>query len=159
MSHLDICSTSYGKKKGRESIWQFDSQPLKVRNRPDPGAFRWSATHRWKALDERYKFALDLIPIGGLSKELCLQKVARVQTGTVSGLLLGSPGIKSHLDAGAVERRREYYMGEGASFPRVRAMVSLVNPELLVACPSTKGALEIELTNLLVGLMQVWVSK
>ncbi len=36
MSHLDICSTSYGKKKGQESNWQFDSRPLKVRNRPTP---------------------------------------------------------------------------------------------------------------------------
>jgi hypothetical protein len=25
MGHLDICSTRYGKKKGRESNWQFDS--------------------------------------------------------------------------------------------------------------------------------------
>jgi len=25
MSHLDICSTSYGKRKGWESNWQFDS--------------------------------------------------------------------------------------------------------------------------------------
>ncbi len=40
MSHLDICSTSYGRKKGRESNWQFDSQPLKVGNRPDFGACR-----------------------------------------------------------------------------------------------------------------------
>jgi hypothetical protein len=70
MSHLDICSTSYGKKKGRESNWQFDSRPLKVGNRPNLGACRWSATHRWKALDKSYKFALDLIPIKGLSKEL-----------------------------------------------------------------------------------------
>jgi hypothetical protein len=30
MSHLDICSASYGQKKGRESNWQFDSRPLKV---------------------------------------------------------------------------------------------------------------------------------
>ncbi len=37
MSHLDICSTSYDQKRGRESNWQFDSQPLKVRNRPDLG--------------------------------------------------------------------------------------------------------------------------
>jgi len=34
-------------------------------------------------------------------------------------------------------------------------MVSFVNPELPVACPSTKGVPECELTNLLVGLMQV----
>jgi len=44
-------------------------------------------------------------------------------------------------------------MGEGGGFPRIRAMVSLVSPELPVACPSIKGALEGELTNLLVGLM------
>jgi hypothetical protein len=46
MSHLDIYNTSYGWKKGRESNCQFDSQPLKIRNRPDPGACRWSVTHR-----------------------------------------------------------------------------------------------------------------
>jgi hypothetical protein len=30
IGHLDICSPSYGQKKGRESNWQFDSRPLKV---------------------------------------------------------------------------------------------------------------------------------
>jgi hypothetical protein len=44
-------------------------------------------------------------------------------------------------------------MGEGGGFLRVRAVVSLVSPKLLVACFSTKGAPECELTNLLVGLM------
>ncbi len=70
MNHLDIFSTSYGKKKGRESNWQFNSRPLKVGNRPDPSVCRWNATHHWKSLKESYKFALDLIPIEGLSKEL-----------------------------------------------------------------------------------------
>jgi hypothetical protein len=37
MSHLDIFSTSYGWKKGREPNWQFDFRSLKVGNRPDPG--------------------------------------------------------------------------------------------------------------------------
>jgi len=46
-------------------------------------------------------------------------------------------------------------MGEGDGFPRVRAVVNLVNPGLHVACPSTKGAPKSEPTNLLVGLMQV----
>ncbi len=50
-------------------------------------------------------------------------------------------------------------MGEGGGFPRVRAMVSLVSLELPMACPSTKGAIESELTNLLFGFMQVRVSK
>jgi hypothetical protein len=47
-------------------------------------------------------------------------------------------------------------MGEGGGFPRVRAVVS---PVLTVACPSTKGVPECELTNLLVGLMQDRVSE
>jgi len=38
IGHLDICSTRYGKKKGRESNWQFDSWPLKVGNRINAGA-------------------------------------------------------------------------------------------------------------------------
>jgi hypothetical protein len=49
-------------------------------------------------------------------------------------------------------------MGEGGGFPRVQAVVNFVSLELPMACPSTKGALECELTNLLVGLMQVQVS-
>jgi hypothetical protein len=58
----------------------------------------------------------------------------------ISGLLLGSPGTKNHSNVGAVERHKEYYMGEGGGFPRVRAVVNLVSLELLVARPSTKGA-------------------
>jgi len=50
-------------------------------------------------------------------------------------------------------------MGEGGGFPQVQAGVSQVNPELPVACPSTKGVPKCELTNLLVGLMQVPVSE
>jgi hypothetical protein len=51
-------------------------------------------THRWKDLKESYKFASDLIPIGGLSKELWATKVPRVQIRTVSRLLLESPRKK-----------------------------------------------------------------
>jgi len=46
-------------------------------------------------------------------------------------------------------------MREGGGFSRVRTVVSLVNPELPMVCPNTKGAPESDLTNLLVGLMQV----
>jgi len=58
-----------------------------------------------------------------------------------------------------VERHKVYYIGEGGGFPRNQAVVSLVNPELLVACRNTKGVPKCEVTNLLVGLMQVRVSK
>jgi len=37
-------------------------------------------------------------------------------------------------------RHSEYYKGEGDGFPQVRAVVSLVNPCLLVARPCTKNA-------------------
>jgi hypothetical protein len=103
MSHSKICSTSFGRKKSRESNWQFDSRPLKVRNRPDPGVCRWSETHCWKALKENYKFSLDFIPIRSLSKELWIPKVPGVQTEIVLGLLFGSPDKKCHLDVNAVE--------------------------------------------------------
>jgi len=106
MSHLNICNTSYGQKKSRESNWQFDSRPLKLGNRPDPSACRWSATHRWKTLEESYNFVLDLVLIRARGEKLWTPKVPGVQTGTVSGLHFGSPGKKCHSDASAVERRR-----------------------------------------------------
>jgi len=138
MSHSNICSTSYGRKKGRESNWQFDSRPLKVGNRLDPSVCRWSATHCWKALEESYKFFLDLIPIRGLSLELWAPKVPGVKSGIVSGLLLGSLGTKSHLDVGAADQCREYYMGEGGGFPQVRAVVSQVSLCCLWLVPTTR---------------------
>jgi hypothetical protein len=61
IGHLDICSTSYGQKKGRESNWQFDSRPLKVGNRPLPDLRIESAIRRWKDLAEGYKFDSDLV--------------------------------------------------------------------------------------------------
>jgi hypothetical protein len=131
MSHLDICNISYGQKKSRESNWQFNSRPLKVENRPDPSVCRWSATHHWKSLEESYKFALDLIPIGGLSWELWAPKILGVQTEIISGLFLGNPETKSHSDVGVVGKRKEYCMGEGGGFPRVQAVVSQVSP----CCP------------------------
>jgi hypothetical protein len=70
MSYLDICSPIYGQKKGRESNSQFNTQPLKVGNRPDANG-RWgSATKHWKALEESYQIGSDLVPIGGWGEKL-----------------------------------------------------------------------------------------
>jgi hypothetical protein len=52
--------------------------------------------------------------------------------GTISGLHFGSPKNLCHLDVASTASCREYYMGEGGGFPRVRAVVSLV-------CPSAHG--------------------
>jgi hypothetical protein len=75
IDHLDICSPSYGQKKGRESNWQFDSRPLKVGNRPLPDVQFESATRDWKALEESYDFGSDLVVIGLCSRELWAPKV------------------------------------------------------------------------------------
>jgi hypothetical protein len=128
MSHLDICSPSYGQKKDRESNWQFDSRPLKVENRPVPNVRSGSATWRWKALLEGYNFGLDLVPIGGRGEELRSPKVPRVQTGTISGLHFRSPGKKSHSDATPVGERKVYYREYGGGISWVRAVVCHVSP-------------------------------
>jgi hypothetical protein len=89
----------------------------KVGNQPDPGVCRWSATNYWKAFDEGYNFALDLIAIRGMHRKLCTLKVAGVPVVGISGLPLGSPVTKSHLDVAPVESCEVYYMGEGGGFP------------------------------------------
>jgi len=149
-SHLDICSTSYGRKKNRESNCQFDSRPLKVRNWLDLGVCRWSATHRWKILKESYKFAQDLIPIEGLSKKIMNSQSLESPNRDNFGTPPWESKDKKSFRCGC---RKEYYMGEGGGFPWIQAAVSFMSPELPVVCPSTKGAPECELTNLLVGLM------
>jgi hypothetical protein len=55
-------------------------------------ACRWHAIYHWKACDEGYNFALDLISIRSLNINLWAHKVARVQTLGISRLPLGSPG-------------------------------------------------------------------
>jgi len=81
IGHLDICSLSYGQKKGRESNWQFDSRPLKVRNRALPDLRIESATWRWKDLNEGYNFGLDLVAIRPQGRELRAPKVPELRPG------------------------------------------------------------------------------
>jgi hypothetical protein len=74
---------------------------------------------------------LDLISIGGLHTKLWGPKVVGVWTLAILGLSLESPGTKSHLDVGLMERDRVYYKGEGGGFPQVWVVVSLVS----LSCP------------------------
>jgi hypothetical protein len=94
MTHLDTLNTSYDQKKGRESNCQFDSRPLKVKNRPNFFAFRWHATYRWKALNEGYNFILKLISIRGLHTKLWAPKVAKVPIVGILELPFGCSGTK-----------------------------------------------------------------
>jgi hypothetical protein len=120
---------------------------------------RWRATYCWKAFDEGYNFAQDLILIEGLHTKLWPHKVARVPTLAISGLSFGSPKTKCHLDVGLVERHKVYYKGEGGGFPQVRAMVSLVSLSLHVIRPSTKSAPVMHWLTCLVLCRSVWVNK
>jgi len=91
IGHSDICSPSYWQKKGRESNWQFDSRPLKVRNRPLLNVALKSATRRWKAFDESYNFALGLVPIRVWGEELWPFKVPEVQPRQFRDSISGIP--------------------------------------------------------------------
>jgi hypothetical protein len=118
MTHLDIWNTSYGQKKGWESNWQFDSRPLKVENCPNSLTCRWHATYHWKVLKEGYSFVLNLISIEGLHRTLCAPKVARVPTLGISGLPLGNPETKCHLDADPMAKHKIYYKGKVMASPK-----------------------------------------
>jgi len=100
IAHLDIWNTSYGQKKGRESNCQFDSQPEKVRNRPNLLSCKQHATYRWKAFDEGYNFVVDRTSIQGLLAKLWGSKVTRVPIGAISRLPLENPGREKPFGCG-----------------------------------------------------------
>jgi hypothetical protein len=127
MSHLNIHNNLWQKEGSgvKLAVWLLT---IKSRESTRPRCVQWIATHHWKAFNKSYKFAIDLILIGRLSKELWSRKKPGVQIGIISRLLFGSLGTKSHSDVDAIERRIEHYMGEGGGFPRIWAMVSLVSP-------------------------------
>jgi hypothetical protein len=142
MTRLDICNTSYGKKKGWESNWQFDSQPQKVLpcvqvtcDTPLESSSQELQLCFRPRLDQRSEH-------GAMASQSCENP-----TPAVSRPLWESREKKGHLDVGLTESCKKYYMGEGGGFPRVQAVGSLVSLRLPVACSSTKGAQNIVLTN------------
>ncbi len=120
IGHLDICSPSYGQKKGQELNWQFDSRPLKVGNRPLPDLRMRMRYVVGKILTR----ATSLVETS-LRLELAVESYELLKSrdstrdsfGTISGLQLGSLGKKSCLDVVSAEWCREYYMGESGGFP------------------------------------------
>ncbi len=132
IGHLDICSPSYGQKKGRESNWQFDSRPLKVGNRPLPDFRFGSAIGRWKDLDEGYNFGLDLVAIQLCSRELWQFKLSGVPSGQFRDSISGIP-TKCAIRVPPPRSNAEYTTrSKVVAYSRIRAVVSLV-------CPSARG--------------------
>jgi hypothetical protein len=104
---------------------------IKSQDQPDLLSCKWRVTYCWKALDEGYNFALDLISIGGLIANLWHPKIVGVPTLAISGFPFGSFETKNHLDVDPVGNHIVYYKGEVDGFPQVWAMVSLVCPSCL----------------------------
>jgi hypothetical protein len=75
--------------------------------------------YHWKALDESYNFASDLITIEGLQAKLCASKVTKVPIVGILGFPFGSLRTKCHLDVAPVESYKLYYKKEGTGFPQV----------------------------------------
>jgi hypothetical protein len=101
------CNPTFGRVWGWHSHSQNgdlgipeDSRNFRVRLQGSKHLALCCSLYHWKALKESYKFTLDLVPIEGLSKELWPCEVPRVQTGTISGLHLGSPGTKRSFGCG-----------------------------------------------------------
>jgi hypothetical protein len=117
MTHLDTSNASYGQKKRHESNWQFDSWPLKVRNRPDFLTWWWHATCHWKALDKDYTQFCFKPHFNRRStyKVMDLQSCRRFNLGN-----FGSPRTKCHLGVSPVTKHIVYYKGEGGGFLKFR---------------------------------------
>jgi hypothetical protein len=153
IGNSDICSPSYGQKKGRESNWQFDSRPLKVGNRCLPDIRSERATWRWKDLDEGYNFGSDLVAIQVCSRELWWFKVLGVPPGqfrdnfgTISGLHFGSPGNLCDLDVGARGASQSILYGGWWWHPPSPGRGVSCGPKCLCLVPTPKGVPECELT-------------
>jgi hypothetical protein len=146
IAHLDICSPSYGQKKGRESNWQFDSGPLKVWNLPLPDVSSKIATWRWKDFDENYNFGLGLVLIWVWGEEIWPSKVPGLQPGTVSGLQLGSLGKKRSFGCSlGGELQRILYRGRWW-LPPSPGRGESSSPKCPWLVPTPKGVPECELT-------------
>jgi len=76
-----------------------------------------------KSLNKGYNFVSELISIRGLHAKLWCPKVVEVPTLAISGLPLGSPGTKSHLDVGPVERCKVNPCREGGNRGKVQSIL------------------------------------
>jgi hypothetical protein len=132
IGNSDICSPSYGQKKGRESNWQFDSRPLKVGNRHLLNVRFESAIWRWKDLDKGYNFGSDLAAIQLCSRELWWFKVSGVLPGQIRDSISGVLGICAIWMPPPWRAAENTIVSKVVAYSRVRAVVSLV-------CPSARG--------------------
>jgi len=142
IGHLDICRSSYGQKKGRESNWLFDSRPLKVGNQCFPDLRMESAIRRWKDLDEGYNFGLDLVAIRARSRELWAPKVPGLHPGQFRDKF-GTPTWESRefVPFGCSPHGASQNVLQGVWWWHIPESGPwwVLWSEVPVACPNTKG--------------------
>jgi hypothetical protein len=144
-------------KEGQQSKCQFDSRPLKVRNRPELCVCRWRATYLWKALNKGYNFAPEIASIKGLNKKSWTSKVVGILILGISRLPTWESWEKWHLDATPWLIIENTIRGKVVTSPKSRPWWILwvyVCPWLVCAPKCSDYAL----TNLLFGLCRsIWI--
>jgi len=105
IGHLDIYSPSYGKKSGIDLFSTSKSGVLHGVGKISTRAITLVQT------------SLQTDSTVGSYELPKSQDSNRDNFGTISGLQLGSPGKKSHLDVAPAERCKEYYMGKVVASP------------------------------------------
>jgi hypothetical protein len=138
MTHLDTSNASYGQKKGQESNWQL-FPTTKSQESPRFLCAKVACNIPSKSSPKGLKLCFKIHLNLRSTHKIHTPKVADVPTLGISGLPLGSPGTKCHLGASPMAKHRIYYQREGGGFPQVRAVMSLVNPNLLVVNFSIKN--------------------
>jgi hypothetical protein len=149
MSHLDICTTSYGQKKGQESNWSFDSWLVKIGNRPNLGVCRWNAN----IVEKLLRRATSL---------LCTSSQSEVWAGSYEfpksreskpGQFRDSLGVPDKKPFGCTCRGQMQRVLYGGSWwlPPSPGRGEPSESVLPVACPNTESVSKCELTNLLVN--------
>jgi hypothetical protein len=140
ITHLDIWNIGYDQKKGsgiKLTIWLPTTKCLELTQFPNMQAmYNIPLESSWPGIQLCFRPHCNQRS----TREVMRPKVAGVWAMGISGLPLGNPMTKCHMDVAPVERCREYYKGEGGGFPQVRVVVSLVSPRLPVARPNTKSA-------------------
>jgi hypothetical protein len=140
IGHSDICSPSYGQTKGRESNWQVWLPTTKSRESTSSRHPNWECDTALERSRRGIQLWFRPRRDRTMQSGVMSSQSPGTPTGTlsgqfrdfISGLHFGSPKNLCHLDVAFTASCREYCMGEGDGFPRVRAVVSLV-------CQSARG--------------------
>jgi hypothetical protein len=142
MIHLNTYNISFGWEMSQESKCQFDSQPLKVKNRYELHTCKRRATYCWKYLDKGYNFASEFTSIKGFYNKFWASKVIRVPILGILGLLTWESWETWHLGATPMTNQKRIIwrgrwwlppsLGHGESCKSVYAHGSFVHQK----CPT-----------------------